>query len=370
MRIIVHSIIWSIDTEILADGNAANAVAKMSLFDRLGLLGKVAAEAYAIGTKKWRSGPDKDRLQLMYVLFTAPEYLFAYSDRQHLISEEDKQGLVRSLQVLSGEFPLMIMVPGSIAWKKPMLRSDRSSRFDKFARRMEIDTRAQMHQAPDFVHRSINKMPAGPQKLKEFEEREEAVSHRQRVVQALTKRALTQVQKNIEEDPDRCQLARNTAYAFHGGREIGRYHKRANFHEVFKDESDEGFVVFMPGGDGGNHNDRFQVGDLRFGMEICADHDIGYLGASPGPAPHIQVLLSAKVQFEPTHLAVQPAGYLVHACSDHALSSVYGNGIGESLAVRQVDGETLNSHFLGRLHYHRLAIETHPGSTEDLSVDL
>lgn len=353
MATIVHSIIWSVDTEILKNGNANNAVGKMSLLDRLGLLGKVVQEAYMLGTGKWRGGSLEERTQLMYMLFTAPEYLFAYSDKQHLITESNKQGLVRSLAVLSKDVPLMILMPGSIAWKKPLIRGDTSSRIEKFEARMHLNAEAQMHQAPDYVFRTINSETDLTRRLKQFDEREDILEHRKRQIQLATDMSLQRMRKNALASPERCYLARNTAYAFHDGKEVGRYHKRADFHEVFPDESDEKFVLFMPGGGGNNHRDRFTVGPIRFGLEICADHEVGYLSSAKGPQPHVHVVLSAKVRFNPTHAAAAQNGYVVHACSDDGLSAVYHSG----QAIKEVQAESHNSAFLGRLHYHRLVLQ-------------
>lgn len=355
MGTVIHSVIWSVDTEILRQGNQSNAVGKLSLFDRLGLLGNVAKEANTLATQKWRSEPLPQRAQLMYFLFTAPEYLFAYSDRRHLISEEEKRGLVRSLAVMSRDFPMMIMIPGSIAWKKPMLRSNKTSRLEKFHQRIEASSKVQMHQAPDWVSRSINNAPNSKIKALYFETRERMLSDQLKTVQETSKQTIARADSNALETPERCFFARNTAYAFQDGKEVGRYHKQADYFEVFPEESDGGFVVFMPGG-GGRQQDRFQVGPLGFGMEICADHEVGYLSARGGLSPDLHVVLSAKVRLDFTHTVTTKGGYIVHACSDSHLCGVYGNGLGESFAVHEIPGETTPSAFLGQLHYHRLVI--------------
>lgn len=371
MEVIIHSIVWSVDTEILRNGNGDNALRNHSINDRLRLLRSVVDEAYALGTTAWRLEPIEERTKLMFLVFTAPEYLFAYSDRQHLITEEQKQEVVRTLQAISNEYPLMVMIPGTIAWKKPLVRGGAKryhggdpkkpktvSRFDKFAHRMAVDEETLLQTVPDFVQRTINNAPSLNMKQYYFGRKEEMKQERAEDIHRDATRAVTQVDKNWMTEPERCYLARNTAYAFHAGREVGRYHKRGNFNEVYASESDGGYVVFMPGGTGPGKGDRFTVGGIRFGIEVCADHEAGYFAIGGGQLPHLHVVLSAKVRLDPTHAAMVPGGYLIHACSDVALSGVLEHKSTGGHPIDPIDSDRNNSQTLGTLLYNRLVIDT------------
>jgi hypothetical protein len=377
MRTEIHVALWSVDTKIQKNGNESNVLRGLSMTDRVNLLGRVVEKAYEKVARGFiQSLPEKigDAPPRWALMFVAPEYLFARSDREHLITEAEKRDVVLRLQALSREWPEMIMVPGTIAWKKPAERpvderfkkdpktgkrtgpEKTLSRFGKFSDRM---TRAGMERLALAEH-SIDQQYKGYSenaRLAMEPYRQESVKQERRLAVKGAQDAISTLIEKLDTAPERCFLARNTLYAFYNGAEVGRYHKRADYYEVFADESDGGYVIFEPGAPGDGHPNHFTANDIRFGVEICKDHAAGYLSQlSGGTRPDVQVLVSAATPLVTEHVFVNPGCFVVHASSDAECTGVWTNtGSGVEQVKTTVEATGIGGSVL---HYARLQFES------------
>ena len=373
----IRTALWSVNTKIDKGGNDTNAVHTLSMTERVNLLGKVVDRAYEHLASDVRSASDNNNVDATPVrrafLFVAPEYLFAESDRAHLISEDRKRDVVLRLQAMSHEHNGMILVPGTIAWKKPALRPV-DERFKKdphtglrtgpekvlsrFAKATDRITRAGMERhglATHVVDRQFAEMSPNVQQAM-AQHRTGMVKDEREKAWSASEKANAALDKNLQTAPERCFLARNTLYAFYNGAEVGRSHKRADYYEVFDDEADGGYVIFEPGAPGDGRGNRFAVDGLRFGVEICKDHAVGYLSQRSPEQPDVQVLVSAAVQVVTEHGFVPPGCYLVHASSDPECTGIWLN---TGFGVEKVDTETEGTGFAGSvLHYGTLRFDT------------
>lgn len=400
MEVVVWTALWSVDTLISRRGpRPENAVAALSQRERVALLGRVVEQAYIFLAK--------DLIRLAeeigksgtkwYLLFVAPEYLFARSDTAHAITQAEKREVVRLLAALSLRYPELILVPGSIAWKKPAVRpaselrkrdpetgrrtgpEKEESRVSKFMQRIDWDVHTQSAMAEHRVERHLHAKLADKTHSLEQKKRLQSAEYRQALLTAVLddlkrerKDKFTQMAVNLSTAPERCFVARNTAYAFHNGREVARYHKRGNFHEVVPDESDGGYVIFEPGGGPEGNGDTFDLDGVTFGIEICLDHNMGYLSQTSSARPDIQILMSARVTFVPEHLFVPEHCYLVHACSDVGGTKIWGNRTvplksgGYGLIEYDLDEEAAE---VGTLKYGRLRFEKASGAADYLTLE-
>ena len=307
-------------------------------------------------------------------LFVAPEYYFAASDSAHAIPQTQKDQIVGFLRALSSEHPTLVLVPGTIAWKKPVLRSGPKAykkgtmipkergRYEKFLERITSARDAELDLVSHAVDRDVNERVAragtdlGAIRRIRTDYRQIATQNLAGTVTDTYDRRLRMGAK-LKENADRCSIARNTAYGFYNGREVARYHKRSDYMEVFPSESDGGFVIYEPGGGPEGPGSHFEVESVRFGVEVCLDHQIGFLSQSGGWYPDIQIIMSADTPLVHEHSFTVEGGYVVHASSNPDYTGVSRKVNGLITPVATVDERT----YLGELRYAVLQLEAETG---------
>lgn len=352
-KVYVFTALWTLDTYIPRFGtNATYALADLTVTERYQLLARVVEQGWVYLAKHLIEGVDRimEENAVWLFLFVAPEYYFSRSSNAHAISETEKRNLVGRLATLSGGYTNLILVPGSIAWKKPIVRPDlelrkkdsisglrtgalkATSRLDKFNEQVKVSVRNELALIESVIDREIDEVLADPWMKLSEKKRVASREFRYEKREALAKKALDrlkteqlQMTTNTSTAPERCFLARNTAYAFYGGREVARYHKRSNFHEVRVDESDGGYVMFEPGGGPDGSGDLFEVDGVKFGIEICFDHSLGFLSGFSTKKPHVQIIMSAAVKLVEKHVFVPPDCFIVHASSEATDTLAYCN---------------------------------------------
>jgi predicted amidohydrolase len=369
--------LWSVDTKIQKNGNESNVLRALSMTERVNLLGRVVEKAYASVARAFiESLPDNisEAPPRWALMFVAPEYLFARSDREHLIGEDEKRDVVLRLQALSRKWQEMILVPGTIAWKKPAerpidkrfkkdprtgLRTGPEKPLTRFAKFTERTTRAGMERYRLARHGVDQQFAGYAPHIREAMEPQRQGAIEQAQTQALEEPAklARALAEKLNSAPERCFLARNTLYAFYNGAEVGRYHKRADYYEVFPSESDDGYIVFEPGAPGDGHPNHFEANQIRFGVEICKDHAAGYLSQlSGGSRPDVQVLVSAATPLVTEHVFVNPGCFVVHASSDPECTGVWTNtGSGVTEVKTKVEATGVGGSVL---HYARLQFDS------------
>jgi hypothetical protein len=366
----IYTCLWNIDTKIDRNGRDTNELRGLDTDGRYRLLDSVVNRAWL--KMMTVRGLHTDHIlatgaDWLYV-FVAPEYYFAASDRAHAIPQDDKERLVGRLSALSATLPTMVFCPGTIAWKKPMIRSGAqrfhrgtttpktSRRITKFTQRTRAAVRDQEALVPHHVAQDIAQNVARYPTIRDQFENERAREQTRQFFldRARGRAALEQrMYANLMNDQDRCYIARNTAYGFYNGREVARYHKRSEYAEVFDSESDGGYVIYEPGGGPEGAGDRFDVEGVKFGVEVCLDHQLGYLSQGGGWYPDVQIIMSADVQYVEAHSFVKEGGFVVHASSNRDCTKIYQNVGGVSTEI-PAGYENVQA---GRLYYARLTLE-------------
>src|SRR5262249_26573506 len=94
----------------------------------------------------------------------------------------------------------------------------------------------------------------------------------------------TKLSQLINDQHGDTHIAQNTAYIACNGKVL-KYHKIGAYREVCGEKGHS--VVFAPG----NHCGAFKVGNMRFALEICRDHELGvYTTLSSKEAVHIHII--------------------------------------------------------------------------------
>jgi hypothetical protein len=267
-------------------------------------------------------------------IFVAPEYLFAQqvgpndptltdgfhypvpyanaSDNRFLHALV-KDRLLTELLSLSMAFDRMLLVPGTIAWRKPLLRTG-PYRYKKQA----DGTRGTTLKTTDRLTKAYDRVVEGTRRSAAVfgspfnQELQDPLSGDLDDAGTVVHAAPTNWQKLQElgssaHPGTATYVGRNTAYVLHDGRVLLKYHKQGDFHEVL---DTTGTTVYIPG----VLNGSFEVDGVRFGLEVCLDHNIGYLRKHPdGKEPHIHLIASASVSLDRHNVRVKEGGFVLHA---------------------------------------------------------
>ena len=321
-------------------------------------------------------------------LLVAPEYFFTKPDPgkwdgakflSRAISQTEKEQAVEGFKNISKAFPTLFLVPGTIAWKKPLDRPAGEARKKdpvtgqrtgplKTTPRKDKALQSLQYEDSTTGERMGGARKASPDlyanlviwvdynyKPTTDDERDKQVTrvlHDDTELQAVFNWCKLD-KSHYSEIPalaDKMALLttgsfmmRNTAYALLKGRVRFKYNKQGDFHEAIGDTG----TVFIPGAQTGIAT----IAGIRFGFEICLDHNISYLKppvADPKDGRDIHIVTSAAVENNDNHMFMHPGGYFLHASTNHGWSAVYFNhhqtGIAKvtpPYATDSVDGDPL-----------------------------
>jgi hypothetical protein len=208
-------------------------------------------------------------------IFVAPEYMFANPITNHNLGSHqrgDDRHLAQGTKVdienwmkqLSKRFPNMLMIPGSVAWKKPRERD--TSTYLQYKKELGSPL------SEDQLKAKFNQ-----KKASRIEKAVEPVSNNVVVDEFLRTK---DQRKDVLNKPD-VELARNTCYVYLNGVRVAKYHKNTDYHEVLLAPEK---TVYVPG----TSIPTFEVDGIWFGLEICLDHACGsltkWLQLPPPPA--------------------------------------------------------------------------------------
>ena len=313
--------LWSVNTQTMQN---------VSLDARAGWLKK------AIDTASGRAMEQLARIGLWppksypFALFAAPEYFLAQPvaigashgpGSQRHIDETEKVKRLAEFQQISKSHKGMIIIPGTIAWQKPLLRSGSKQYHSKGTQKGQLKTVSRQDKATEAVNFYARRQNLQPTdrlsgQLNTATGKINAPTTQQKLDALATAGPLVNL-SGVQ------YLARNTAYVLLDGNIIMKYNKQGDFHEVLNGHQ----TIHIPG----KLDGRFQIRSsndeerpIAFGIEICLDHVFQTTGKE---IPHlgevdIHIISSAQVQERQANVAVRPNGYLVHACSNSKYSGV------------------------------------------------
>ncbi|MBV6319794.1 hypothetical protein [Duganella violaceipulchra] len=269
-------------------------------------------------------------------IFLAPEYMFARhkpaktrligiekrekvvpqlhatGDTRHL-DEIEMQNLCRAFAALSATLKNILIVPGTIAWRRSITHCtpEKVGRY-----RQAVTESSKFRPAP----RDLTKDVPDPEDV-----------DLRFVAPPLAGTLLPQTYKErIASASGARYFARNTAFVYYNGINVAKYHKIGDFHEVLGAEDTVHIPSVQPC--------RFDCGGTTFGMSICADDD---LHAGPfGQRVQIQrtlapvdfhIKLSASCEAQVRCAYLLPTGFLLSSDSQELHCKVI-NASGSDIA--------------------------------------
>jgi hypothetical protein len=317
-------------------------------------------------------------------LFVAPEYLFANpnTERDHRVGDErhvdetSKVGIEKFIKELSEACPGMILIPGSVAWKKSFWRDedmyvknkqelDKALEKGKLSKHFRARTEARAQKAMDVeivaqpnpkladdcTLTNIFKCGGTCGKVAEEKTKKEKSGR----ICLICKKNVTPDSYEIKCDncgstftvalkqagfvkcnacpkivglfntpglfeaisSDQAKnMTRNTSYVYLNGTRYLKYHKQAGCQEVL---TTGGVNVFVPG----NKVGFVKIDGIKLGLEICFDHTTQRLQKTLSEKPDLHVIVSAFVEPKVSQVHVKDNGYVVSASSKVEYCMVY-----------------------------------------------
>lgn len=230
------------------------------------------------------------RDQPIRAILTAPEYFFAQSmsgpgyKRQY--SEHEARAVESGLTLLSEKYPKVLIIAGTVAWEKGVLLAADREEIDSFpyakvycAKKLaksaylaERRARGVIKTDDDYL-RYMSK--SGDSRLLKAREQLMAAAVFDDIghagAGAPSNHRLTKLKELMKtESALRATImARNTAYFYLNGLRVAKYHKRSDYQEL---------LDFAPGAFmQGVRAPIFEICGIRFGVEICLDHNCSTL---------------------------------------------------------------------------------------------
>lgn len=262
-------------------------------------------------------------------IFLAPEYMFAAptlaSNGAHLagrrqVEKDVRQELQRLFEQLSTRHAGILIVPGTVSWRKPMPQ-DIGEWTDKVAKYGRI-----LRKAGKYTWN----LPAG--------------SLADHPVSDPTKTYLHIPTPQEKINALGSYVARNTAYCYLDGKCLYSYHKIGDFHEVLNWGVGNKDTVNLPNKRPG----RFEAGGIQFGISICYDQSLYRIDETPAGYNHCEmqmttnevdmhILLSACIPPDLQLANLKQGNAYLLSCSSHAAF----NG------VMRKGGTKVNTHRVG-----------------------
>jgi hypothetical protein len=284
---------WRINTNSPVPTN--NIVGAYDFDTKLQLMKSIIETFYANTQGAYRNilqgRPEIEPATSPLFIFAAPEYYFKKSNGERCLSRDERDRFVNEMSKLSATRPRLLIVPGTIIWKKPMNEKARSKAQMRILAR-EKQIRESSADAPEVMEKRLEKMnskrtaltwPSGSQDAVQF-------------------------------------LAYNTAYLFYEGTTF-KYHKMTDYVELTEDDA-RTETLFIPGRVRGV----FSIAGLKIGVEICGDHKTGMLDQ----LVDIHLMVSASTNKIDAHVWARDGGLFFNAADQYS----------EAFQVRRAGGSS------------------------------
>ncbi|MBA3312432.1 MAG: hypothetical protein M3552_05120 [Planctomycetota bacterium] len=304
-------------------------------------------------------------------IFVAPEYFFSakyagmtVGNRKmpRPIGADSHAQLLKMLANISRMFPRILILPGTVAWKKPM-------NLREFGQRLAYHLGREQFRQPLNGDQLLRGLRAEWQwgvggKIVNGEDRQdyEEANGVEMPTTLITDQEFadiatshpgfyTHMVATVENDGGLGSAAhaalkrhnssavrhmmQNTAYAFLNGNVVFEYAKQGNYHE----EAGDGSLVFAPGAKSGVQN----IEGIRFGFEICLDHNLGTLSKQlrNGREIDIHIVMSDWVGFSAGNVVARDGGFFVHASTEPSVAGAWRISNGQKVLAHSLGSETI-----------------------------
>jgi len=299
---------------------------------RLWKLKEALSDFARAGLAKPKSGITATPGDTPRAIFVAPEYVFAKPtgerwktghtyDDQRALEQADKEKIVWELVAMSKAYPDVLILPGSITWRKPVVRDLGHMKTSELTalKSYRNDQTVGKDKTSVRVDKAVDALESHGTKLDTIYPLYGGRAIRMNPISG-------HPSQNVVEKLDGLSLGQfdyiqqNTLYGFWNGMIVLKYAKEGDFHEVLNGQR----TVSVPG----VYKGPFQIGNISLGCEICLDHALEMRPKINNPGtkrPLLNVLISAKVetkvnaQFD----SIRDGGFFVHSSSELAYCKVF-----------------------------------------------
>jgi hypothetical protein len=267
-------------------------------------------------------------------IFLAPEYFF--SNQRHandrFYSKDVKQFIVSRLSALAKRYPKILIIPGTVLWKKSAYREGPIAKgfgigFGPSPKNQSRANKTLARLATARANFQTDDNLPGWSHSGKFGRDDSDIGNEQNFY--MPKYYLDNA-KALNT-----QIAQNVAYIYKGD-VVLKYHKAGNFKEV---EGEADNIVFAPGVISG----KFKVGAVSYGIEVCRDHCMEVLKQGGGSV-NIQVIVSSYIPNISDGMVMSNGGVLVHSSTEMTSKNTnvdqihFNDGKSKLVAAKRVGG--------------------------------
>jgi predicted amidohydrolase len=278
--------------------------------------------------------PLEDNEHRIRCIFLAPEYMFAnkidnkdhgQGDRRQ-IEAADNHTLRNFFAEISANFKNALIIPGSVAWRKPLKADGDPDRMKQKAltKGMTLEDYQDKYRRDKYKKALFGAIDViyTQKELSGSDWWNNLVSP---LDYANGRPVYSYGQKWYQLDTA-TYIAKNTAHCYYNGRCIAKYNKIGDYHEVLHGTD----TVHIPNPLAG----RFDCGGMRFGVSICYDQSLSRMG-NGGPWKGLQytadpvdfhILLSAHIPPATGSANLLDEGFLLSCSSSDGCNKVISKG--------------------------------------------
>jgi hypothetical protein len=253
-------------------------------------------------------------------IFVAPEFLFTQPEQGHVgtsaLDTDSRDWILNSLKSMSGRCHGMLLVPGTIVYKKAVTQRTAEHAADRLthARDWAKPGKHKLSTPSPKPYATYETRKRDTEGYKEYYSEQLA-----RTKQLARGETLDPAEQNMVVTNPKAQsfFIRNKTYVFFDGEVKLRYGKKTNMDD-FHDDKVKG--IFIPGKNEGV----VTLANRKVGFEICLDHSLGLLKDHLNTTDlDLHIIASAEVPNETTNFCAKPGGFVIHASSNPDCSGVF-----------------------------------------------
>ena len=244
-------------------------------------------------------------------IFLAPEYYFTEQNANRVpLAEMDYRTLERQLYSLSEKYPDILLVPGTIHYRKDLMRpKDAAAAF-------KVDPKTGKRTVPK-TSEGDRRVRFGFELLKAAKNTNELLGNElilkgdDRPADSHLVPSHLDLAVALRDKSKNPVIVRNAAFMFLNGRRVAKYDKQVDFVEANSNAPDD--FMFIPG----TKNQCPEVFGQKFGVEICYDHANGVLKKRAPADLRFHLVVSDWAKTSTGNMAMANGCYFLHASTNY-----------------------------------------------------
>jgi predicted amidohydrolase len=272
-------------------------------------------------TARWITALGKDLTGPFKAVFLAPEYLFTEPAAQRQpLTEAARLRIEQDLLALSRKYPEILMVPGTVFYKKPLTRDQNSAqyKFDPVTGLRDKLKTTGADRRDRLFGKAMDAMFSIPAQRTADDWRHDDWVMNGYDADGHAVPSLNQIVATLGDTTNPPKfVVKNVAYVLLAGRRIAKYDKQSDWGEALGNNPDD--LAFIPG----VYKQCPEIDGYRVGTEICFDHGNGMLARRNVTPLHFHFAVSDWVETSVGNMAMSAGGYFAHASTNFNAGGVW-----------------------------------------------